>query len=115
MVCDTQPVRQNQTLQQRKEEVREVVARLAEGLASGRVTAKVGPQGAIAFLGINEAERSSVTDACIYRRVMASGSVTAKIAIMRAEQLAGRSVDKTVLAGGAHSHDGGTSWHGGHK
>lgn len=109
MPCDTVP-RRNQSLQERKEDVRKTVQQLAEGLASGRLKVKVGPQGAVAFLGLTETERNGVTDACAYRRVMAEGSALAKMAIMRAEQLAGRSVDRQVVGQGIHSHDGET-WH----
>ena len=110
MPCDTQ-LKPKQTIQQRAEEVRHSVARLSAALASGRVKAKVGPQGAIAFEGWIEAERDEVTDACAYRRLMVNGSVFAKAAIGRAEQLACRSVDRRVNAQGAHSHDGGRTWH----
>jgi hypothetical protein len=33
---------------------------------------------------------------------------------MQAEQRAGRGVDQQALAHGAHSHDGGKTWHDGH-
>jgi hypothetical protein len=53
-----------------------------------------------------------VTDACAMRRIMASGSMAARMAIMKAEQKAGRTVDRKALAQGIHSHDGGRTWHG---
>jgi hypothetical protein len=110
MVCDTQ-LKPQQTLAERKNEIRRMVALLSEGLASGRVKAVVGPQGAIAFNGLTEVERDGVTDACAYRQLMITGSPLAKAAIARAEQLAGRSVDRRVIAHGAHSHDGRRTWH----
>jgi hypothetical protein len=113
MPCDTK-LRQGQTISQRKEEIRQVVARIALGLTTGRIKARVGPQGAIAFDGLREDERSGVTDACAYRTLMVTGSALARAALARAEQLAGRSVDKQALAHGHHSHDGGKSWHRGH-
>jgi hypothetical protein len=64
--------------------------------------------------GISNEDRDGVTDACAYRRLVVSGSALAKAAIARAEQLAGRQVDRRVLAHGAHSHDGGKTWHEGH-
>ena len=73
--------------------------------------AKVGPQGAIAFLGLTDSERDGVTDNCAYRRLMASGSALAIAAIAKAEQLAGRSIDRQQIAVGVHSHDQGRSWH----
>lgn len=62
-------------------------------------------------MGWDEAERDGVTDACAYRRLMVSGSALAKAAIAHAEQLAGHSVDRRVVAHGVHSHDGGQTWH----
>lgn len=110
MPCDTK-TRPGQTLAQRKESVRATVERLARGLASGKVGVKVGPQGAVAFTGLSMEERDGVTDACAYRRIMSTGSTMAKLAIARAEQLAGRAVDKKVITAGTHSHDGGHTWH----
>ena len=111
MPCDT-IVRRNQTLTERKEEVKRTVDNIGKGLVSGRFKIKVGSQGAVAFQDIPESERNGVTDACIYRRLMVSGSATAKMAIMRAELAAGRKIDPQVVAQGIHSHDGGNTWHG---
>ena len=66
-------------------------------LAAGRIKAVVGPQGAVAFNGLSEAERDGVTDACAYRQLMITGSPLARAAIMRAGALAGRSVDRRRL------------------
>jgi hypothetical protein len=116
MVCDTRPWgAPNQTLTQRKEEVKKVIGLVAQEIVKGRVKPKVGPQGAIAFEGLTADMRRGVSDACVYRRIMATGSAMAKQQIARAEQLAGRRVDTKALAGGHHSHDGGATWHGGHK
>jgi hypothetical protein len=115
MACDTYLRSKTQTLAERKEEVRTVVDEVARKLAARLVKVRVGPQGAVAFDGLTDEERAGVTDACIYRRIMVSGSALARAQIARAEQLAGVSVDKKVLAGGAHSHDGGRTWNGGHK
>jgi len=113
MPCDTR-LKPRQTIKQRAEEVRRAVAALSAGLVAGRIKAKVGPQGAIAFDGFTDVERDGVTDSCAYRRLMVSGSPLAKAAIAKAEQLAGRSVDRRVLAAGVHSHDGGKTFHHGH-
>ena len=83
------------------------VGRLNRGLARGTIKPKVGPQGAITFIGFDGADRDGVTDACAYRRIMQTGSQQAKLAIMKAEQMAGRSVDRQALAQAIHSHDGG--------
>jgi len=113
MPCDTR-LKAKQTIQQRAVEVRAMVARLSSALATGRVKAMIGPQGAIAFAGLSDNERDGVTDACAYRRLMVEGSALAKAAVTRAEQLAGRAVDKRAIAQGHHSHDGGQTWHHGH-
>lgn len=110
MPCDTK-LKPNQTISERADEVRRATMKFAEGLASGRIRVKIGPQGAVAFEGINELDRDGVTDNCAYRRLMVQGSALAKMAIQRAEQLAGRGVDKKVVAQGHHSHDGGRTWH----
>lgn len=110
MPCDSSFL-PGQTITQRKEEVRRVVKTLDAFLARGIVKAKVGPQGAITFVGLPDDERNRVTDACAYRQIMATGSGLAKAKIAQAEALAGRTVDRQVVGHGAHSHDGGASWH----
>jgi hypothetical protein len=90
---------------------RAAVARIEQGLARGRVKAQVGPQGAIAFAGIADDERDGVTDACVYRRIMATGSALSRHMIAKAEMLAGRTVNRQVVGQGVHSHDGGSTWH----
>lgn len=96
-------------MSQRVTEVRAVVELAARKLASGQVKVRVGPQGGVAFVGLNEVERDGVTDACLLRRLMAGSSVVAKLAIERAELLAGRKVDKQVIGQGGHYH--GDVWH----
>lgn len=110
MPCDTR-LKRRQTISERKIEVKKAVEKLSTGIVAGRIKPKIGPQGAIAFEGFTEAERDGVTDACAYRRLMIEGSPLARAAIARAEQLAGRTVDKQVIGQGAHSHDGGRTWH----
>lgn len=110
MPCDTR-VKRGQSLDQRKTEVKTIVEQVASKLATGAIKAKVGPTGGITFLGLTDDQRDGVTDACIYRRVMATGSVAAKLAIQQAEMYAGRAVDRHAVAHGHHSHDGGHTWH----
>lgn len=109
MPCDTR-LKPRQTIQQRATEVRQAMEKLAQGLATGRVKVVVGPQGAIAFQGFDQ-ERDGITDACAYRRIMATGSAMARMAIAKAEQMSGRAVNRQVIGQGAHSHDGGRTWH----
>ena len=110
MPCDTSFL-PNQTISQRKDEITRAVGRLSTLLAAGTVKAKVGPKGSIAFDGWTNEDRSRVTDACAYRRVMATGSALAKAQIAKAEAMAGRTVDRQVVGHGVHSHDGGQTWH----
>lgn len=109
MPCD-RTLKPRQTISQRADEIRAMVARLANGLTTGRVKPKIGPTGAIAFIGLTDEERDGVTDNCAYRRILATGSALAKQVIARAEQLAGRSVDRQAVAQGHHTHDG-VHWH----
>jgi hypothetical protein len=110
MPCDTSFL-PNQTITQRKDEITRAVGRLNTLLAAGNVKPKIGPKGSIAFDGWTTEDRSRVTDACAYRRIMATGSALAKAQIARAEAMAGRTVDRQVIGQGVHSHDGGHTWH----
>lgn len=111
MACETmrQP---KQTIGERIAEINAAIAALDAKIKRRQVKPVVGPQGAITFKGWDDtAERKGLTDACAYRRIMAMGSALARAEIARAEQLAGRSVDRRVIGQGAHSHDGGRTWH----
>src|SRR4051812_5137614 len=105
MVCDTQ-LKPRQTLAERKAEVRKRMNQIDALVAARRVTLKVGPQGAVTFLGLSDTDRDGLTDACIYRTLARTGTAAARMALQRAEQLAGRPVDRKALAHGVHSHDG---------
>lgn len=109
MPCDTARL-PNQTAAQRISEVRTAVQQIDAMIASRKVGVKVGPQGAVTFTGISAADRARMTDACVYRMLQRTGSAATKMAIVRAEQLAGRSVNRGALTAGVHSHDGGASW-----
>lgn len=111
MPCDTR-LRAKQSPQQRKAEVKAAVEALDRALLRRQIKAVVGPQGAITFAGWAEEQRNGVSDACAYRAIMVSGSALARAEIAKAEQMAGRGVDRRVLAAGTHSHDGGVTWNG---
>jgi hypothetical protein len=121
MPCDTK-LRDNyrnsgrrQTITERKAEVKQVVYDVNSLIAAGRVKPIIDKRtGAIAFQGLDETIRDGVTDACVYRQLMIHGNSLTKMAIQRAEQIAGRTVDNKAIAQGVHSHDGGNSWHNGH-
>lgn len=111
MACDRK-LKPRQTISERAAEVRRSVAALDSLLAVGKAKAVIDKMtGAVAFAGFEGLVRDGVDDACAYRRLMASGSSLAKAAIARAEQLAGRTVDRQVIGSGMHSHDGGLSFH----
>lgn len=107
MPCDSM-VKAGQTAVQRKAEVKKAAGEISKLIAAGRVKVIVDKaQGAVTFNGIPEAVRDGLTDACIYQKL----SSAAKMKVALAEQLAGRRVDRAVVASGRHSHDGGASWH----
>jgi hypothetical protein len=108
MPCDTR-LKRGQTIQQRASEVRRVADTVADKVSRGQVKVKVGPQGGIVFAGLDDVERDGVTDNCLYRRLMSTGSALAKQAIERAELMAGRKVDRQVIGQGGHYH--GDVWH----
>jgi len=111
MSCDTRLQNKNQTLTERKTQVKEIIAFTDELIRKNKVRVVVDKRtGAVAFSGMTDAERGGVSDACTYRVIMATGSALAKQAIARAEQLAGRTVNRQALAAGHHSHDGGQTW-----
>ena len=110
MSCDSQ-LKPQQTISERKDEIRKAVAKFTAALVNGSAQVKIGPQGAIAFEGITAADRDGLTDACIYRRIMVSGSALAKAKIAAAEARAGQTVNRQAVGQGVHSHDGGRTWH----
>lgn len=113
MACDTMR-KPNQTLTQRKEEVRKTVQTLEQFLASKQVTPLVGKNGAITFNGWSPENKNGVTDACAYRILMATGNAFTRMQIAKAEMLAGKRVSLQAIGNGGdglHSHDGGNSWH----
>lgn len=110
MPCNT-TLKQGQTINQRAEEIRGRVKMVDAMIAARKVQVKVGPQGAVTFTGISDSDRDGMTDACIYRMLSRTGSAAAKMAIQRAEQIAGRSINRAVVGSGVHSHDGGATWH----
>lgn len=111
MPCDSVRQTPRQTLAERMAQVRSASARIAALLAAKKVQVKIGPQGAVAFIGIPDDQRVGMTDNCIYRRIMASGSHAARQEIVKAERLAGRTANKQIIGQGVHSHDGGATWH----
>jgi hypothetical protein len=107
---------------QRKKQIDEAVERLNKALAVGEVKIKVGANGAITFIdgkvrgavaGILGSNK--ISDTCAYRKLLAISSPSLRAAVIQAEALAGRKIDPQAVASGMHSHDGGKTWHPGHK
>ena len=110
MPCDRR-LRQGQTATERKAEVRKARTEIDKLLATKRATVKVDRRtGAIVFIGIPEDVRKGVSDGCVLNWITQSGSHAAKQVIAQAERLAGRSVDRKVVAQGLHSHDNGATF-----
>jgi MoxR-like ATPase len=112
MPCEAWRARAEQTLAERKEEIKEATTILDKLIMQKKVKVVVGKQGAVTFVGDAWARnRRGITDACAYRRLVTTGSVLTRTEISRAETLAGVKIDQKVVAQGVHSHDGGASWH----
>jgi hypothetical protein len=109
MVCWTF-VKPNQTKEERKREIQKATANIARMIAAQKVQVKVGPQGAITFLGVPPDVRDGMTDSCVFAGLSRFPSQAFKMAVARAEQLAGVKVSPAAVEAGIHSHDGGASW-----
>lgn len=114
MPCDTK-LKPNQTLESRNDAIRKSLARLEAALNAGNVKVKISPNGAVAFDGWKPTDRDDVTDVCAIRTLQAQGSWALRQAIAKAEMQQGRKVNPHAVAAGHHSHDGGSTWHKGHK
>jgi len=111
MPCDTvkdvpEPVRRKQ--------IDIALERLEKALAQGKVTLRIGENGAIVFDGWGKSSRDYVTDVCAYRHLTTKRSWELRKAVAKAETVAGRKVSAGAVASGVHSHDGGKSWNSGH-
>jgi hypothetical protein len=110
MPCDTK-LKRGQTISQRAAEVKQIAYDVNSLIAAGKIKPVIDKRtGAIAFQGLDDNIRDGATDACIYRRIMVSGSSLTKAKLAQAEAIAGRTVNKQALAQGVHSHDGGATW-----
>lgn len=107
MAC-TGMLQPGQTLEQRISQVDRALKRLETYLQTGSVKVKVGGNGAIVFQGW--ADRDGLSDVCAYRSLAATNSSVLRMAVTRAEAMAGRKVNPSAIASGLHSHDGGASW-----
>lgn len=114
MPCDTF-VPQDMTPKQRKAQIDEAIDRLNKAIEDGKVSVVVDKaSGSVGFKG-DWGERNGVSDVCAYRKLSLKGSFAFKKALAKAELAAGRKVNEKAVAAGVHSHDGGKTWHPGHK
>ena len=109
MPCETKNLN-GITQQQRNEQVRRSLVLLEALLAGGQVNLKIGPTGAIVFQGWSDKDRDFVSDVCAYRALTNQGSTALRRAVVRAQAIAGRTINQSAIAAGSHSHDGGTTW-----
>lgn len=109
MPCDSQPI-----TPEWERQTRAALDRLNDALERQAVTVTIGAEGSIAFVGRTDAERGGLADLCAYRRLMVENSWPLRLAVQRAEALAGRAVNPAAIAAGVHSHDGGRTFGGGH-
>lgn len=111
MPCDSIRKTPQQTLAERAREIRAAGAKIDKMLAANQAKVRVDKKtGGVVFSGIPDGIRDGMTDACIVRAIMARGSHAARQAIVKAERLAGRQVDKKAILAGLHSHDSGKTW-----
>lgn len=110
MVCYSRR-KAEETPEQRRKRIDSALRLLASQLGSGVAKVVIGPTGAATIVGWTE--REDVADACAFRAMMTNPAM--RLAIMRAEAVAGRKLSPSQIAAGVHSHDGGATWHGGHS
>ena len=110
MPCDTIPLRQGQTAQDRAKEIRSAQDRLESLISAGTVKPIIGRTGGVAFKNWTAQDRAGVSDVCAYRALTRRGSSALRMAMIRAEAMAGRTPDRQAIAAGLHSHDGGQTW-----
>lgn len=110
MPCYTQP----DLTEVQKQTMQRAIDRLEGSLRAGTVTVTVGRNGAVAFRGWVDPDKGPVSDLCAFRKLQSSNSTALRMALARAEGLAGRKADPRAIAAGTHSHDGGHTWHPGH-
>lgn len=112
MPCDTIRLTPGQKSEERFIQIKKAIATFEAQLASGEIKLKVGPQGAVAFVGANPSalRDNKISDVCAFRKLQVAGSPALRMALARAEALAGRKVDIRAMAAGQHSHDQGSTW-----
>ena len=104
MPCDLQ----RQRTASAEAEATRALKKLEQQLQEKSACLVVGQDGSLAINGWQD--RGGYSDLCAIRALEVKGSWAYRQALAQAEALAGRSVNKTALAVGWHSHDGGSTW-----
>ena len=112
MPCDTMRLTPGQKSEERLAQIKKALMGLEAMMASGNVTLKIGPQGAVAFVGadLSLLRDNKISDVCAFRKMQIAGSPALRMALARAEALAGRKINLQAMAAGQHSHDQGGTW-----
>lgn len=76
MACDFR-IPAGMTPLKRKTEIEEAMDRLQKALAIGTVKIKVGPQGAVTFVG--NWDRRGISDTCAYRKLLTSANPAVRL------------------------------------
>jgi len=102
MPCNSMTLTIKQEIEKQK-----ALERLREGLSKGTVSVVVGRGGSLAFKGWSS---PLYADLCAYRKLASENYAPMRMALARAEALAGRKLDPLAVGSGLHSHDGGATW-----
>lgn len=105
MACWT--IKVTETVQMKRERA---IERLRRELAAGTTTVRISANGAVAFSKPMNMIDDGFADVCAFRKLFAANDPALRMAIMKAEALAGRKVNMMAVASGEHSHDGGSTW-----
>ena len=109
MPCETKNLN-GITLNQRKKQINNALARLESLLTNGQVILQIGPSGSIVFVRWSAKDRDFVSDVCAYRALTKQGSQALRRAVIRAQIAANRSINESAILSGTHSHDNGQTW-----
>lgn len=102
MPCTTRRLTANLSQQRQAD-----LDKLRAGLRSKQVSVVIGKGGSLAFKGWSS---PLAADLCAYRQLLGENNLDLRLAIAKAEALAGARLNPTAIASGLHSHDGGATW-----
>ena len=114
MACESYRISNEQTEAERREEIDAAIAALEADIAAGKVTVRVGEQGAVAFEGWAAGAEKHIADSCAALTLQYQGSWAYTQAVQAAAAACGTTYSPAAVAAGIHSHDGGATWSPGH-